>query len=420
VEVKLHSVSVMDSYASMLLVASLAALAGCSSSGTTEAADCSTETVSRFKELEIVDDAVVGDHRASNAADGAWSFRHHMESMTPDGQSTSDLVYGWLGLWRSPQKVNLVSTPARALVESKVICPWMKRTPANQCDDDCNTCSGHELDLAAAPFRLIAIANRIDLRNTNENGIGTESQNPTGEGRFVYALTNGPADDPASAPMNMTVIIEYRLPHGEGRDAAYWARRWHALGSAGTPSSVDESYRVALQDVTDEFAAKNADPSQPNGSSLGQIRTNEKEFDWQWDFREFHLTTSGFVPFTTRNTPDLALNASGALHDFVVQNRAQVLAGTHTLPSRLAGAEAQAGVTWTIPGVDEPLRKGFAKQTCNGCHGSEAPVVDANFHVSPFKLGEAKLSAFLNDPNDQAHDDLSNRADSLRQALCGH
>lgn len=397
-----------------LLVAAVgatASLVGCSSddASTPAPATCEAHPVERFKELEIVDEAVIGDARAKNATGGPWSFRHAVEEMVPAGMSSSDFVGRWLELWSNATRVNTATVAPRPLVRSKLICPWLRSTPSNECNTDCSVCTAKEFDLAKAPFRLLAIVNRMDEGPKTPGGPGTGE---SGEGRLVFGMTNGPADDPASVPMAMTLIYEFELIGAP----KFWAEKWHALG---TFPEFDESYKVALEGVTNAYVNRGSKPSGPSGNGISTIRTNEREFEWQWEMREFRLSDDGLFLGPLANTPDVSLNGSPALTDFLLQNRSVVLTEKFALPTSLRGATTRQGFRWSFDGVDEPLRGAFARQTCNGCHQGEQTPVDANFHVSPFKSGVEKLSLFVNNPADPAHDALASRALGMSALLCG-
>src|ERR1700761_4869609 len=87
---------------------SVATTTGCASN-TKEpketAATCDVP-VDRFKELEIVDDGVIGDLRSKNASDGPWSFRHAVEAMVPPNVAPGDFVLAWLTDWATRQTQN--------------------------------------------------------------------------------------------------------------------------------------------------------------------------------------------------------------------------------------------------------------------------------------------------------------------------
>lgn len=398
-----------------LLGAVIALAASCSPDGAESQAPAAAPTcaaglepVERFKELLVVDDAVIGDARARNAEAGPWSFRHLVEAMAPAGQTPSAFVLAWLSTWEKTTTVNQFPVAARPLMREVVICPWLRATPANGCNDDCSSCAQQELDLGLAPFRLVGIVNRIDLRYRTY-------RSEAGEGRLVFGVTRGPGDDPASEPLLMTVGFEYNLPLSDGRTAGSWAARWHALGAL---PDYGPDYLAALQAITDEFTARGAEPGSPGGSALRQLRTNEREFDWLWELRQYELGERGLTLAPLPNTPDRSENGSAELTRFVTQNREAVLAGTHELTPALAAGAAHPSSPWVVPGASEPLRQAFARQTCDGCHQSEAVPVDFNFHLSPFRRGVDKVSPFLNNPADPSGDELEQRTALLRQALC--
>ncbi|KYF69969.1 hypothetical protein BE15_05495 [Sorangium cellulosum] len=343
------------------------------------------EVVAPFKELMIVDPAIVGGERASSAAGGHFSFRWLMEQLASPGADPSALVEQWLSAGFSAGSVNgfpVEDRPAvRALVDS-----WPKIPGTGR------------LDLSRSPFELLAIVNRVDL----------SSGGGAGEGRFVFGLKQGSFGAP------MTVIFEYKLPASASREL--WAQRFHALGAV----AMGPELGARLQMITDEFTARGASPSGVNGSALGQLRTNEKLDFRPWQLREFHLVAGSPARLqitTTKQNPDESLDVSRALASFINANASGVLAGTALFPAAMLGGESNAEVfRWTVPGVSEALRHAFATQTCNGCHESEQPSLDGFYHVSPVTSGGAdgtgRLSPFLLDT------DLPARERFLRQTLC--
>ncbi len=389
--------------------------AGCSSGQASSSNDaCSQIAIDRFKELIVVDDAVISDSRALNATDGAWSFRNAIEQMTPPGESASDFVLSWLTEWGAIRQFNgypldSVGEYRDTAMNSQVICPWLQLTPSNGCNADCSTCTSKTLDMAQAPFKLLAIVNRIDLRVQPNEGIG--------EARLVFGLRKGPADL-GSPPMPMTVNFEYGLP--SSRSLVEWAKTWHALGSFG---QFDDSFKTALQAVTDAYVSRNAEPSNPNGNALHQLRTNESALDWIWQLRQFNLSSTDGMLHTagTVGTPSASFNATDTLTSFINGNVDAIRAGYNPVPDYMsAGSIAQLLFTWSAPGVTDDLRKDFAKNTCNGCHSEEVPSIDTAFHVSPFRSGTDKVSPFLNDTTGRSVDELTRRSTSMQQALCGH
>lgn len=389
-----------------VILASLAACSGGEDEGKTSApattaSACSEIAIDRWKELLIVDEAVTGDARASNRASGPWSFRALIERLVPAGQDPSTFVLTWLRHWETNAKINLFDVPLRIGVKTELTCPWLKRTPANACNDDCSVCTEQKLDLGEAPFRLLAVTNRLELRETEG----------APQGRFAFGLFDGPADDPASQPRQMTLGIEYLLPL-DTATTTDWANRFHALGAH---PAFDASYLDALEKLTDSFTGLDGTPPK-----LSQIRTNERVFEWDWNLRQFQLApgSGAIVLSTTTKTPDQTMNGGAELVQFVKANRQAILEDRFTTPSAMTGGFSIAGRPWRLPGVDQELRDAFAKATCDGCHQEETAPVDVNFHVSPFKKGIAKVSPFLNTPG--SNDELAKRAASMQRALCGH
>jgi hypothetical protein len=387
--------------------------AGCSSGG----APASTETppcdvhIDRFKEIVIVDESVTGDARGSNAGAGPWSFRHAIESMAPQGIDPSTFVVEWLEDWATRETFNgapINREPRGEGLRRMLLCPWLLRTPANACQQDCSTCGTMKVDLALAPFRLAGIVNRIDL------GVKPDAVGTNGEGRLIFIMTDGVGDDPNSRPLPMTVNFEYRLP--TNITASAWAHDWHALGQF---NDFGEEYKAALETLTNRFVARGTWSDGRNGSSIGQVRTNESVFNWIWQLREFTLDPVGALRATsTKDTPAESFNATVTLADFITANADKIKADALVVPPEMLGGSANSLLfQWNAPGIDDALRRAFAKETCNGCH-NETPVVDSVFHVSPFKKGVGRLSTFLNDPSNPTADELSHRERFMSKLLC--
>jgi hypothetical protein len=245
-----------------------------------------------------------------------------------------------------------------------------------------------KLDLSRQAFRLLAIANRIDLNDV--------SASTAGEGRFVFGFA------PFGQTLQATLIIEYNIPAASQAEIVDLANAWHALRALPFPS---EQYNAALQKVTERFTARNAAPGRTNGSALGQLRTNDFfALSFAWEFREFHLdATSGMlVPAPVALTPDRSFNFSAGLGRFVLANEPAILAEKHTVPLVFEGAPFQGGnvdasdfFTWQVPGASPETRSRFARNTCNGCH-TQSETGGSQFQVSPrFPFQESQLSGFL-------------------------
>lgn len=344
----------------------------------TDAGTAQLPSVDPFKELLVVDSSVVLDARASNATDGAWSFRHTVEQLA--GSAAPAFVERWLRTFRG------AAVAGRAVDDRPGVDALLASWPRT---------SDGALDLSRAPFRLVAIAGRLDLLTA-----------PRGEGRLVYGLV----DPVTRQPGLFTVAFEYALPALETpNDRQAWAARFHSLGSR----PFGDSYNQALQAITDAFATP---------AALAQVRTNEAAFGSPWELREWKLADGQLAPAWTAQNPDQSLDGSQALSQFVRDHAADVRAGTMQLPqSMLAGTSLETGA-WRFPNdpaIDEPLRHAFAMQTCNGCHATETFSAQGFFHVNPLRPidpggdGHDRLSQFL------LSSELPRRANHLAQLVAG-
>lgn len=354
-----------------------------------------------IRALAVVEDPVRTRWTGSttNLSDGAWSFGRLMTAMA--GANDPQLfVQNWLAQWDTPRPVNGFTVPPRPMAQ-QVTNAWLAAS------------GGARLDLTRAPFRLLAIVNRMDLRNL--------AAGSAGEGRFVFGVL-----DPAGNPLQFTVIFEYSLPAKTDAEVRAWADAWHGLAAQPVGSA---AFNQALEAITNKFAGPNAAPGRPNGSAINQVRSNEIALAAPWELREFHLNAAGqLAQAPTAQTTDLTINNSATLANFINSNTPALLAGTHVVtPSLLAGsALTNPGHFWTAPGITNPeARFRFSINTCNGCHAGETGT--RFLHVSPRAAGTvAALSTFLTgetqlDPvtlQSRTFNDLQTRASSLGEVLC--
>lgn len=404
----------------MLGALTLALLAGCgqqtssAGSATTLATPQAVISVVPERELVITDLSVVEDPvrttyvRKDNLNDkaGIWSFGRLMEQMAGSNDPAA-FTLQWLQAWESDQSVNGFNSPARPAIRSLITDPWLV---ASGCAAGVDAC---KLDFSKAPFRLLAITNRTDLRQVaNRKGDPVHA----GEGRFVFG-----AIGPTGNPLAFTVIFEYRQKAKDDKQIKEWGKRWHDLGAV----PFGEDYNKRLQAVTTAFAGKGAMPERINGSAINQIRTNEASLAVAgsdpanppstklWELREFNLTPGGMLAqVTVKQNPDLSLNGTSTLAEYINANEASILGGTHVVPSSMLGASAitPGNLQWTAPGTSELARREFALDTCSGCHLSETGT--AFLHIKLRNPGvAAPLSTWL------ATVDLPRRADDLRALL---
>ena len=293
------------------------------------------------RSLMVTNINVVND-KVRTAPGGAWHFGTLMTRMA--GKVTpSQFALNWLNSWKLARTINGDTVPARAAIQSTVIDPWLRAS------------GGQVLNMDKAPFRLLAIVNRVDLRSAGN----------AGEGRLVYGVL-----DSRGNALPFTVILEYGIPLAKVGTVKAWGQRWQDLSKLAIGSA---AYNTALQSITDTFTAANANPQKPNGSALNQIRTNEIAIGPSWELREFKIVASGgLAQVTTSQSPRQALNNTTALAKFLNDSSASILVGKHVVPANMLGGRSSSDVgPWKAPGANETVRKAFAVATCIGCHQSE-------------------------------------------------
>ncbi len=338
-------------------------------------------------------------------------------------------------------------TPIRTVLTSLTIEPWKRASGCAEgtSDNDC------VLDMGKAPFRLLAIVYRPDLRQLAADG----KPGYAGEGRFVFnLLVNG-------KPVKETVIFEYSLPIYTNMHVLTWAYRWHLLGAF----PFGNTYNALLRTITNDFSGPDKDLRRPNGNAINQVRTNELALKHRagcaspavppalcppiepsayptqklWELREFHLTTTGLVQSVMAQEPsrdfDVAERKDGPrvigtgarsneLAKWMLDNQADILANKAKVPAAWLANSSYLGSgvpAWGTHGtassapkffaytdssgtttVPENVRNAFAINTCSGCHRHEVnPATGVSapttfFHVNdPRALDPAEA-------NDQA------------------
>lgn len=329
---------------------------------------------------------------------GAFTFGRLMTEMANQpltGIDPSDFVLQWLQTWQTTQTINSFNAAARPNITSQVISPWLAAS------------GGVKLNLGIAPFRLLAIVNRLDLRTGSSFYGGTTGN--AGELRFVFGVVR-PGTTCQLLPF--AVILEYGVPINGCTNVRTWAQQWVSLGSLPLGSA---AYNTALQALTDQVVLRNAAPAKPNGSALNQLRTNEIALAIPWEVRQFNLLT---VPTDTLHetsnaqTPDVSFNASTTLDNFITTNKADIDNGTYVVPQVFSAVPFLGAATpilntnvfWNVHALDlDPAhvpnynntRHIFSLNTCNGCHAGETKT--SFTHINPTTpLGSpAALSGFL-------------------------
>ena len=329
------------------------------------------DEVDAHRTLVITDPSVLGDcTRTTDACTGAgaplgtWTFGHLMQQLA-GSVDPATFTKSWLDQWGTDQVVNGFTVAQRPHMKDDILANWPKTT-------------GGALDLGRAPFRLIAIVNRIDLAENLIYGSGS-----AGEGRFVFQALGPP---PLCRPLDFTVIFEYGIQKSSCTQLRDWAQQWVALGTLPFPSA---AYNTALDALTAQFMQS------PN--ALSQIRTNEIALtrlgDNTWEMREFHLTGGALVQATVRRTPAFQFNRTQKLADWVNANPGTP-ASPVDVPRDYPAGMAFLGAAGVMPADDlfwngptntsissSDARHALSLNTCNGCHARETQT-----HFTHIKL----------------------------------
>lgn len=353
------------------------------------------------RELMITDLSVVNDPTRTfdicnntGNPNGAWTFKtliSNMANNTFTGIDPAVFTENWLQSWNVNHTINTFPVPARPNIGGLVLNSWPR--------------IGGKLDLDRAPFRLLAIVNRIDLRGNSVYGGGS-----AGEGRLVFGVVNrNVAGGCSTTPF--TVIFEYGVPISGCTNVKNYAQQWVNLGNIALGSA---AFNPALQAITDQFTSANAAPNKPNRSALNQLRTNENALNPLWELREFVLPGRGPVVtmlniVSTKQTPHHTRNNTALLANYINTNSAAILGGTYVVPTTWTGQpfltgsnfnfSVADGAVWNAPGVGNQQRHLFSLGTCNACHGGETrnQPSDLSFlHIAPrAPAAVSGLSRFL-------------------------
>jgi hypothetical protein len=380
--------------------------------------------------LFITDAAVVQDpsrtHDPCTGAgnvDGVWTFKHLMSEMAQgSGVTAEEFTLSWLQQWLVTQSVNGDIVAARTAMQDKVIGPWLARS------------GGQRLDLDIAPFRLLAIVNRADLRHTASGrspygGAGGTFPIDAGELRFVFGVVTPPEwNGNATCELHQfTTIFEYGVPREGCSAVREWAREWTELNQFGGFSA---GYLAHLEGLTESVVLHGAAPAKGNQSAINQIRTNETLLDRPWEMREFTLTdeSSGDAPVSgllrshsVAQTPDDAVfspSPDPIVDDFVQGHVTptvpasvdlsgavpQDCSSSHEVPLQYLGIDFRGGNAliedapfWSASAgatdADVCGRHQFSLNTCTGCHRCDTAT--SFTHVDPTSAIPAQLSGFL-------------------------
>lgn len=371
-----------------------------------------------------------------------WSFGYLLTQMADDPsisgtqKTASQFAIDWLSRWSSfsptvnGQSLTQQPGPSTRNTPSTILTKWRVASGSSS--------SSGPVRMHKAPFRLLAIVNRIDLRHNLLFGEGL-----AGELRFVFAILDNAVRETSNGPCALldiqentsptlfarashTVILEYAVDKQSQQQVFEWAQSWQALSELTLNST---QYRAALESLTESVVTRGKGTSfgRPNGSALIRIRTNQSLNNTLWELREFQINNTigstyrhSPVPVTVKQTPQGRTASSTNdkneiwnLGKWISSNYNGVEAESHNVPksfpsgqgydsplSQFLGARsitntdrnlAGGSNTWDFQGqwtpsggwlnYDDPrdveVRHRFSRNTCNGCHGFEVrPAIE--------------------------------------------
>ena len=390
-----------------------------------------------------------GIARGPVTAAQTWTFGHLMTQMA-NGRDPAVFAQNWLANWAISARVNgddLVALPSRTnsitTLPGRIYDAWQRESGGS---------AGGTIQLAMnrAPFRLLAIVNRFDLRKNRRFNEGN-----SGELRFIFSVldldrleSNGQgclqarSIDTVSTgnPGDQLLILEYAVDHLSDTARRDWISKWTALyGLAFT----DAAFAIALEQLTQTVVRAGAGGSRPNGSALIRLRTNESTDAVHWDLREFAINGSGYlVPAAVKQTPKTNFTpqmVDPGLVNWIANNGSSILADTHRVPDGYLGSHSinqASNTTWVFAlqnfGVPSNVAYEFSRRTCVGCHSMDTGASFFHVHGRPFKV-RPEISHFLDgaypgsppscpqDPDGNSHcfNELADRAADILSYLNG-
>lgn len=343
-----------------------------------------------IRDLSVVNSGVrtADPCQSTTAADAAkkWTFGYlitQMANQSNTGITPTKLALSLLRHWEKDQKVNGETVPARTAILQRITNQWFRESHSTT-----------TLAMNKAPFRLLAIVNRVDLRQNLFFGEGL-----AGELRFVWGVLDlgtkaFDGSGTCQEDPSFTMIMEFAVDKKTQPDVKAWGKRWADLDKLTLNST---AYRVALEGITESVVKANVGAAfaRANGSELIRIRTNEISLAGPWELREFNISKSGtnkglFFEVPVKQTPrEVYNNREGLptktlLRDYVNSHEAEIIAGKHNIPLTFKAPGSLVAKPflgghifnnidfWAAPGIkNNKARHLVSLNTCNGCHGAE-------------------------------------------------
>lgn len=328
---------------------------------------------------------------------GVWTFKHLMTEMANDtGQSPSDFTVNWLYELGTHKTINGTSVPARTEMND-LLADWRRVSGG----------VAGEINLDLAPFRLLAIVPRLDLRRV---GAGGGNFLDAGEVRFIFGLVRPSwatsfqpqGNNAGGCYQSMSVSFEYKVARTKCLGVTGWAQQWTALAGL-VPGG---SYNQALEQLTEPLVTAGA-------GAIARVLTNDRALASPWQLRAF-LLAGDFDETVVAETPADAFNAQPLFQSWLAGQVIPAISGPgwnqpipfvpvtyQATPFRGPRPEMpNASFYWVAPNLDYAASGGNNARnwgryrasiaSCNGCHAGETGTSFA--HLNPLT---SELSGFL-------------------------
>ena len=332
---------------------------------------------------EILDDPVRTTYAPGNGSAGAWTFGRLMEHMAGD-DDPGQFIEKFFTQFEEDQTINGIMVPKRVNVPesmtSQVIKPW-------RAESSKRGLSGLAPELA--PFRLLGIVNRMDLRNGGSNGDPLTA----GQGRIVFAALEPDYSVAPEfyGPTRITVIFEYELIADDCNDVLQWAKNWNGLNAH---DFADDKYKKQLEKIVRRFSGPTSAPGRPNNNAILSVRTNDGAPTSDWEWRSFELDSEDeYLKMTTNDlTPDNQWINTQLLADFLINEEANILMNNYDVPLVYNSANFRTPAskgTGTFffaddPNINNEARHIVSLKACASCHGPETATGN-NFHAQSLR-----------------------------------
>ena len=323
---------------------------------------------------EIVNDEARTRFIPGDSTKGAWSFVGLMAQIAPAGADLEEFIVSWLNNWSAVKQLNGFSVTPRDV--SRILNDWPRDNAG-------------KLDLSQAPFRLLAISNRIDMRSS------VAADKRAGILNFVFGLYDQKPGSTYGLPLKFNVSFEFEM-RTEVHSLIDWTLLWYKLGQANSSSL---TYNSSLESITRDATYRNAKITKIVQSPFVNIRTEDFQFGNNGEFREFSLNLEGrLAQSPLKQTPDVSFNTDRKLElvQWINDNLSTVGSNKFEVKKEfLAGSSTVPASSWLSDADLSPVaRSNFAMATCTGCHQSETR--NSGIHVANRKADESsQISPFL-------------------------